>query len=210
MRLRKDIPVRPATQTTTTTLLLDSLNDPANESVSREFDERYRPILIGMARRFGLDPHDAADAAQEALAQFFRDYRAGKYDRERGRLRSWLMRILHNRVRDLQRAAARRREHRGDSAMIGLPDPDEMEGAWEQEERRAILKRALLVLRSETNTEERTIRVFELVALDQAPASSVAENFSMETAEVYRIKNRLAKRLRGIVETLTDAYRTDG
>lgn len=201
--------MRPAMQATTTTLLLDSLNDPADETVSREFDERYRPILIGMARRFGLDPHDAADAAQEALAQFFRDYRAGMYDRERGRLRSWLMRILHNRVRDQQRAAARRREQRGDSAMARLPDPDTMDEAWEQEERRAILRRALLVLRSDTKTEERTIRVFELVAIDQAPPWSVAEAYSMDTAEVYRIKNRLARRLRGIVSTMTDAYRMD-
>ena len=52
-----------ALQTTTTTVLLEGLLDSGNEAVWREFDARYRPIIVGFARTLGLDPDDAADVA---------------------------------------------------------------------------------------------------------------------------------------------------
>ena len=198
-----------ALQTTTTTLLLDSLHDPENEPIWQEFDARYRPILTGFARRLGLQPDDAADVAQETLAQFVRDYRAGRYSRERGRLRSWIIRICQNRAIDLQRARARRREYRGESAILDHHDAAEVTHAWEEEEQRTIFTRAMEILRDETRTHERTIRAFELVALERQPAERVAETLGITTAEVYRIKNRVTARLREIVERLTAAYEAD-
>jgi len=73
-------------RTTTTTALLDGLHDPANEEVWREFDTRYRPIILGFAVKLGLSDEDAADVAQDTLARFVQEYRAGRYDRTRGRL----------------------------------------------------------------------------------------------------------------------------
>ena len=198
-----------ALQTTTTTLLLDSLHDPANEPIWREFDARYRSVLTGFAQRLGLQPDDAADVAQETLTQFVRDYRAGRYNRDQGRLRSWIIRICQNRAIDLQRARARRREYRGESAILDHHDPAEFMHAWEEEERRAIFARAMETLRDETKTSERTIRAFELIAIEQQPAERVAESLGITTAEVYRIKNRVTTRLRQIVEQLTAAYEAD-
>ena len=60
----------------TTTALLDGLFDSANQSIWREFDARYRPILMAFARRLGLNRDNAADVTQETLACFVRDYRA--------------------------------------------------------------------------------------------------------------------------------------
>jgi len=42
------------TSTQTTTKLLEELKDEANADAWNEFDTRYRPILIGFARRLGL------------------------------------------------------------------------------------------------------------------------------------------------------------
>ena len=81
-------------QVTTTTVLLDGLYDPANSVVWRQFDQRYRPIIIGFARRLGLTDDDAADIAQETLVRFVKEYRAGKYDRTRGRLRTWIIAMV--------------------------------------------------------------------------------------------------------------------
>ena len=77
--------------TRTTTVLLEGLHDASNDAVWGEFDRRYRPVVFGFARRLGLDDADAADVAQETLTRFLEEYRRGVYDRERGRLRSWLV-----------------------------------------------------------------------------------------------------------------------
>ncbi len=58
----------------TTTTLLEELHDSANDAVWREFDARYRPILVSFAKKFGLDDDDSVEVAQESLAQFVKDY----------------------------------------------------------------------------------------------------------------------------------------
>ena len=90
----------------TTTALLEGLFDPANQELWRHFDERYRPVIIAFARRLGVEPTDAADIAQETLVQFLRDYREGKYDRNRGRLHCWIIGIAKHRIADQFRLRA--------------------------------------------------------------------------------------------------------
>ena len=97
----------PATRTTTH--LLEGLFDPAADSVWQEFDRRYRPIIVGLARKMGLADEDAADVAQETLVRFIKAYRAGQYHREKGRLRSWIIGIAIYRIADARRARAARR-----------------------------------------------------------------------------------------------------
>ncbi len=191
---------------TTTTLLLEALHDPGNEPVWRAFDARYRPILTGLARRLGLQDEDAADVAQETLAQFVHDYRAGKYDRSKGRLSSWIIAIARNRVLDLLRARGRQRGWRGDSALADLPDEEQLTRIWDAERERLIFEQALAELRDKTHVSPTTLRAFERFALEGAPAETVARECDLTVAEVYRVKNRLSKRLREIVSRLNGVY----
>ncbi len=50
------------------------------------------------------------------------------------------------------------------------------------------------------------MHAFELFALRGLPATEVSRQCEMEVAEVYRIKNRLTRRLREIVGELTEAF----
>ena len=99
--------------TTTTTQLLEALFGPGEEAVWREFDARYRPIIFAFARELGVAAEDAADVAQQTLTEFLRDYRAGKYDRRRGRLRAWIIGIARHRVLDTLRQRTRNQAVRG-------------------------------------------------------------------------------------------------
>ena len=47
----------------TTTLLLDQLKEDGNESAWRQIDERFRGVVLGAARKIGLNESDAADVA---------------------------------------------------------------------------------------------------------------------------------------------------
>lgn len=199
----------PILRTTTTTLLLERLRDPQEDSVWAEFDARYRPILIGVGVKLGLSEDHAAEAAQETLVQFLADYREGRYAREKGRLRGWLIGICRHRVMDVHRRYARDAGGRGESVLMQLPSAAAITATWDAVQTRVIFDRAMEVLREGGRMAERTVRVFELVALRGVPAASVAETTGIEVAEVYRIKHRVTTRLREIVEELTGAYATE-
>ncbi|MAT80435.1 MAG: hypothetical protein CMJ29_02160, partial [Phycisphaerae bacterium] len=142
----------------TTTALLNNLHEADNEAAWREFDERYRPILIGFSRRLGLPEADAVDVAQETMVQFIKEYREGKYDRERGRLRSWLLGIARFRVAGIYRKRATSRVSRGESAIVDMPRENEFEEAWDTERRMTILRKALDELKNKTKIADKTVR----------------------------------------------------
>lgn len=192
--------------TRTTTQILESLRDPSNGEMWRQFDERYRPILIGFAKRQGLADDDAADVAQTALTQFAVDYRDGKYQRERGRLSSWIIGIARNRITDLKRVQVKRRIDRGESALVDVSDAETAQRDWEEARQRVILERAMHILRSDTRLDERTIRAFDLCALRHVPPQEAAAQCGMTVAEVYVAKNRAIKKLREIVAQLTQEF----
>lgn len=191
--------------TRTTTMLLDGLHDEADAAWSL-LDARYRPILCGVARRMGLDDADAADVAQETLLTFLGEYRDGRYDRERGRLRSWLIAIARRQIAGAYRRRARARIERGASALEGEPGDDDFDRAWEEERRAAILRAAMDELRANTRAHERTIEAFELLVMRRMPVPAVARELNITEHDVYQAKSRLAQRLREIIARLDEAY----
>ncbi len=185
---------------TTTTGLLDGLHEAGNRAAWDEFDRRYRPILAAFLRRAGLNETDAADVAQETLACFVEEYRLKKYDREQGRLRSWLIGIARCRLADLWRTTGRRRELRGESAIVSLADDFDEERVWEEEERRCMFQQAVRELRETTRFNERTIEAFEAVVLQRQPVDAVSTRLGLSPQEIYNAKNRVVEKLREIVK----------
>jgi RNA polymerase sigma-70 factor (ECF subfamily) len=77
-----------------------------DDQAFRALFERLSPSVLGIARRFGLDPHSADDVVQRtflALHEARGDFRPG------ARLRPWFFTIAYNVVRhELRRRGARR------------------------------------------------------------------------------------------------------
>ncbi|MBI5864415.1 MAG: RNA polymerase sigma factor [Planctomycetes bacterium] len=191
--------MQPTSQIITTTELLAGLHESGNSGAWLEFDRRYRPILIAFLRRMGLNDNDAADVAQETLACFVQDYRQKKYDRAQGRLRSWLIGIARYRLADMYRAKVRRREYRGESAIVDVPDEPEVESVWEAEEKRHIFEQAVAELRATTRFNEKTIEAFERVVLRREPTETVSAELGLTPQEIYNAKNRVIEKLREII-----------
>lgn len=193
----------------TTTELLNGLHEPGNRLAWDEFDARYRPILYAFLRRMGVNEMDADDVAQETLACFVRDYRARKYDREQGRLRTWLIGIARYRLADLRRAAGRRRVWRGESAIQCVPDDDNAEAIWDEEQRRVVFDQALRELRQTARFHERTLEAFDRVVLRHEPVDVVAAQLELTPQEIYNSKNRVVARLREIAKRFEATYLGD-
>lgn len=190
--------------TRTTTRLLDALHDTRNEPAWAHLDARYRPVVTGLARRLGLKGPDAEEVAQQTLAEFVRAYREGRYDRGKGRLSSWILGIAHHTTCQFLRSSQRA----GLGASEAADEPA-LRTIWTDERDRAILVRALAMLRDESAVDERTFMAFDLVALRGVPVAEAAAQSGMSESQVYVAKSRVAKRLRALVEDLTAAFEED-
>lgn len=176
---------------TTTTLLLE-LRDFRNEPAWDRFVERFRPALEAFARRLGTPADDAADVVQETLLAFARAYRDGKYDRDSGRLRSWLFGIAYRSILHHTSRASRRR------VMVevdpNLPDERGARDLWDRIWDELMVNQALSRARHEFSNE--TYRLFELVVLDEKTPEEVAAGLGVPIKKVYNAKHRVLSRLR--------------
>lgn len=199
--------------TRTTTQLIEDLRDAGNAAAWARFDARYRPVLIGFARHLGLEGDDAAEVAQRTLAAFAEAYIAGRYERGKGRLSSWLIGMARNIGAEMRRARGRVRREGGATLadeQPAVPAEAQLTRVWERERAQAILHEAMAILRTSTRTEANTLRAFELFAVRGMPAEAVAAECGMSVDAVYVVKNRLTTRLREIVRDLTTAYDEEG
>ena len=188
----------------TTSLLLDALRDERDQGGWRQFTDRYWPVLVGLGVHLGLTETDAADAAQWTLVEFLREFRAGRYQRGRGRLSAFVMGIAKNRIRAIRRQGAKR-------APGGVDPLDEMDDAtvqdvWEQQRRSVILQQAIAKLRELPKLSPPSLQAFELVALRGVPAEEAARQAGISIDDVYLARHRCTRKLREIVEQLTAAW----
>lgn len=190
----------------TTTALLNGLHDPSNERAWEELDARCRPIMLAVARRVGLTDAEAEDAAQTAMLTFVQAYRAGQYERDRGRLSTFLITILRSRAIDARRQAYRRREAVGglDTSAEEVSEA-EVTRLWMDERQSQLLRRALEELRA-GGADDRMVRAFELFGVRGVEISEVTRELGMTREEVYNAKYRITRRLQPIIARLDELY----
>ena len=195
-------------KTVTNTSLLNGLRDPKNDRVWSEFYARYQPMLMSFGRRLGLQEQDAQDAAQEALLAFVGAYREGAYDRDKGRLRTWLFGIASHKVRDIQRKRGRQliiADNPESTRFLNkVPDEHHISQVWEAEWARSILAQGMEEVRKQVKPQ--TMEAFELFALKGWPAEKVASHLGMTENAVWIAKNRVVSRLRAIQDYLEENW----
>ncbi len=186
----------------TTTLLLSRLHNSDDVEAWKLFDDRFRQVVVSVGVRMGLGESDAEEAAQETLVQAVRDYQAGRYDRSRGRLSSWIVAIAHHRISDAKR---RRRREQGapfETPVGDSPVVSEVAEAFELALERRIFEEAWSRLQTEGGSDRKTILAFELTAMRGVPAKEAAAQTGLSVEQVYVAKNRVAHRLRDAVEEI--------
>ncbi|HOW18631.1 MAG TPA: RNA polymerase sigma factor [Phycisphaerae bacterium] len=192
----------------TTTTLLDGLHQTTNARAWRRFEERFQPMILAFARKLGLNETDAQDAAQETMMAFVEAYRQGRYDRTKGRLRSWLFGIARRTVADILRRRPREvavSDATDAEAFIKtVEEPDTAARIWEHEWRCAVLQACVAEVAQDVAPE--TLAAFDLYVLRQWPAERVAVQLGMTTNAVYLAKNHVLTRIRQIREQIEAAF----
>lgn len=183
--------------------LIRRIKDTRDEAAWAAFVDIYAPLVYGYCRRRGLQDNDAADVAQEVMAQVARAIRNFEYRPEVGRFRDWLGTIARNKLSNYLRAG--RRE------VLGLVDVGDrlawdrscdVDPVWADEFNTQILRAALDEARP--HFERATWRAFELTWLEDRPAAEAARVLDVPIEAVYLAKSRVLKRLREAVCRLAE------
>ena len=179
--------------------LLVRVRDPADRVAWGEFHGLYAPLLLRYARSLGLARDDAEEVRDACLLLLARRMKTFEYRPERGRFKTWLYRIAHDKVVDLLRRRVPERAETKALARIAdvASDPDErFEAAWRTQELRRGLATALRELRAANG---RDARAFRMLLHATASPAEIASKLGMSPNQVYKVKSRVLARVRSNV-----------
>jgi len=182
----------------TTTQLLEDLKTTDGESAWTEFCSHFQPVVIEFARKLGLSNIEAEDAAQETMAVFFKAFKEGKYDPDKGRLSNWLFGIAKRVILNLRGRLPLEKliadKTTGTSFWDMVQDDRTLGRTWELQWQRVALKRCLDQVRREF--DPKVYGAFRDYAMYQFAIEEVCEKFDMSRNAVYIAKSRVLSRLR--------------
>lgn len=181
----------------TRSTLLVRLTDRDDEDAWRTFNELYRPMLVGYARRRGLDAADADDVAQQCVEAVLANIERYQHT---GSFKAWLRTITENRIKDLFR---KRREQQVRSGVWAVqaddtPAPDE---EWEQHWLVEHLRYCVEQVRPDI--AEQTYQAFYQNVIEDRSAKETAERVGISVNQVYVAKFRVMERIRRMLQELT-------
>jgi RNA polymerase sigma factor (sigma-70 family) len=178
--------------------LLSRVRDPADREAWREFEARYGNLIVGYARRCGLQLCDAEDVRQNVLLNLSRSMPGFRYLPARGRFRSYLGKAVRGAVvRHQARHTAAQCSLSNDVLQnLAAADSPEFDGLWEQEWLDHHCRLAMNTLRR--TCDPQTLVIFERL-LGGESAADIARSCQLTPEAVRQAKQRVKERLRGIV-----------
>lgn len=188
-------------QWVTTTQVLEQLKTSNEPQVWEGFCGSFRPVVVEFARRMGLSPAEAEDAAQETMMTFIKALRSGKYDRDKGRLSHWLFGVARRVILNLRGRQPLEQlvadKTTGTSFWDLIEDDRAVQHSWDTEWRQMALARALEQVRREFDPG--VVEAFERYALQGTPMEEVTRRLNVSRNAVYIAKSRILSRLRELV-----------
>ena len=184
---------------TTRQTLLHRVRDPSDREAWEQFFELYSPLLEGYARAHGLGKDDAEEVRDQCLEVLAKKLPTFEYERARGSFSSWLHRIAHGKVIDLERA--RKVRARESVELSTLADEGHsLERHWDAQWRAEHLRYALGKVQSDEEPER--FRVFELLLVDELDVAEVCARTGLKATQVYKIKAAVLAKVRAVLERL--------
>jgi RNA polymerase sigma-70 factor (ECF subfamily) len=182
--------------------LILRLADPADVAAWDDFHQIYRPLILRLALRRGLQAADAEDLTQEVFSSVAGSV-AGWLERtNRGGFRAWLLTIARNAtVNMLTRRATKRWGIGGEGLAQQLAEVPMEEaacsGEFDLEYRRQVFQWAAVQVRDVVS--ETTWQAFWLTHGCGMTVEQAAAKLGLSNAKVYVARSRVMARLRDLV-----------
>ena len=174
--------------------VLKAVADIENEAAWRRLFDLYAGFVFSIARSKGLKEEDADDIVQVVFADLARMMPTFKYDRATGKFRSYLIGLVHWRIKDKLRLALREKEFMADYMdEVENMSPADKEFA-EREWQAAALEEALRRIKSEVRPEH--YAAFYASAVEGRDTETVMRIYNLSRDNLYQIRKRLTSQLR--------------
>jgi RNA polymerase sigma-70 factor (ECF subfamily) len=191
-----------AAESTRSTLLL-RVRDTEDEGAWREFDDRYRELILRYGRARGLQEADAEDVRQTVMVGLSRSLRRFEYRRGQGRFRDYLRRVTTNAVNTaVSHPSASPKLLSMEELEQGDHSDEDRDATWDREWMHHHFRVALR--RARKAFEPRSIAVFEDLLAGRS-VKHVADEHGISPDAVYKVKFRLRDHLEQLIaEQLQD------
>ena len=180
--------------------VLKAAADTENEAAWARLFNLYAGFVFSIARSKGLNEEDADDIVQIVFADLARNLPTFEYDRAKGRFRSYLIALVHWRVKDKLRLVQRDKEfmegYMDEVANLPPADRDFAEREWQA----AALEEALRRIKPEVRPEH--YAAFVASAVEGQDTESVMRLYGLSRDNLYQIRKRLTVRLRETVSAV--------
>ncbi len=183
---------------TTQPSLLSRVRNPADDAAWREFDAKYRELILRYCRARGLQTADAEDVRQIAMANLAKSLRSFEYKPARGRFRGYLGKVV--------RTAVSRHFARPDGQARALDthvlvtfeadDAGQADEVWEREWVRHHYRLAMQNVR--TAFDPNSVQIFDRLLAGDA-VNHVASDFQTTPQAVHKVKQRIRDRLKELI-----------
>jgi len=181
--------------------LLLRIRDSSDHDSWQEFCDIYRPVIVRLALKKGLQNADVEDLAQQVLVAISGAIERWEPDSGRAQFRTWLHRVTHNAILNAVRQTAPVAKATEDwsRALLDHPAPSGPDSALLQiETRRQILAWAAERIRCEFS--ESTWLSFWLTAVEERSVDDVAVELGRTIGSIYASRSRVMKRLKQQVD----------
>ncbi len=177
-----------------------------------EFYRTYATFVFRVACKAGLNEMEANDVVQETFIRVAKNLQAGKFDKNKGSFKSWLMNQCRWRIIDQFRARSKDlgasqplRGEDGDrrtDIIENFADPkgDQLERMWNQEWNSNLTELALRSVKSQVSPLQ--YQIFLCYVVREWGVDKVKEELGVSATQVYLAKHRVGRIMRKEIERL--------
>ena len=175
--------------------VLRAVANTENEAAWQRFFDLYAGFVFSIARSKGLNDTDADDIVQMVFVDLMRNLLSFKYDREKGRFRSYLAALVKWRVIDRLKAVRRDADLKADfmeeaKSAATTEDEDFEEREWQS----AAMEETLRRIKPEVRPEH--YAAFVASAVEGQDTDVVTKLYGISRDSLYQIRKRLTVKLR--------------
>ena len=188
--------------------LLARISQSADSDSWDRLVELYTPLMRRWVRSYEVTGADADDLVQEVLTVVSQELPKFKHNERAGAFRSWLRKILVNRLRNHWRDRQNSPPAKGGSSFLEQlnqleDDASQLSQIWNAEHDRDVIAKLMEIVRP--SFQPKTWEAFQRLMFGGQRPDQVAAELDMPLGSVYMARNRVLNALRreaaGLVES---------
>ena len=183
--------------------LLDAVRDNPESEAWFRMVSIYDPLIAGWLRRIGISESEVPDITQEVLCAVVEQIPKFQHNGQTGAFRNWLKRITYFRCQRFWEKRTSKVKDNVLTSLAELEDPkSELSRQWDLEHDQYVLERILQLI--EPDFSNTAMQSFRRTSINGEKPVDVAADLNISTAQVYKYRFRIMKRLTQEAKGLVD------